>query len=292
MLVGHKKIYDNLMLEAKQGRLHHCQIFLGPQHLGKTKTALQLAMHLQCPRDEQVVERKLIAEGLDSDTIIFEDDGEILPIEKVREIISRATVSHIKPYLIFIIENIGRLKIESMNALLKTLEEPAPGVLFFLTANKESDVLPTIRSRARVTGFQTLNKDEMRELCGESPFCDEMLSYAMGRPGKLVKLMEDEEYLKIHRDMNLIIQKFLENPNHGSAFEISRWLEKNEHLQEFLDLLLIRVRSLLLADQKPAILGHIDFAEKAEEIENAKGDILRNVNTKLLFENLLIKFVP
>lgn len=292
MLVGHKKIYENLMCEAEQGRLHHCHVFLGPQHLGKTKTALQLAMHLQCPLDEQIVERKHIAEGIDTDTLIFLDDGEVLPIEKVREIISRATVSHVKPYLIFVIENIGRMKIESMNALLKTLEEPAPGVLFFLTANKESDVLPTIRSRARVTNFQTLSKDEMRELCKDNPFCDEMLSYAMGRPGKLVKLMADEEYLKIHRDMNLIVQKFLENPNHGTAFEISRWLEKNEHFQEFLDLLLTRVRSFLLSTQKPALLSHIDFAAKAEEIENAKGDILRNVNTKLLLENLLIKFVP
>lgn len=292
MLVGHKKIYDRLLKEAGEGRLHHCQVFLGPKHLGKTKTALQLAMHLQCPLDEQVVERKHIAEGLDSDTQIFLDDGEILPIEKVREILARSSSSHTRPYLIFIIENIGRLKIESMNALLKTLEEPAPGVLFFLTANKESDLIPTIRSRSRVTNFQTLSNSEMRELCGENPFCDEMLVYSMGRPGKLVKLKENEEYLNAHRDMNLIIQKFLENPNHGTAFEISRWLDKHEYAQEFLDLLLVRVRSFLLADQKPAVLSHIDFTVKAEEIEKAKDDILRNVNTKLLLENLLIKFVP
>ena len=168
MLVGHQLIVEKFKKDAASGTLHHAHLFVGPAHVGKTKTALTLAVTLQGVEDK-VFEKKHLLEGMDSDTLLFLDAGEGLGIEDVRGIVERCNQGHQKPYLIVIIENLGRLKAEASNALLKTLEEPHEGALFLLTANQEDDVLPTIRSRTQVHAFQTLPDDEMKPLLEGHP---------------------------------------------------------------------------------------------------------------------------
>jgi len=292
MLIGHSKIYERLLEDAKAGRLHHAQLFLGPKHVGKTRVALKLAMHLQCPDDSQIVIRKQIIEGADADTLLFLDDGEVIPIEKIRQMIARTGLTHLRPYLIVIIENIGRMKIETMNALLKTLEEPPPGVLFFLTANKEEDIIPTIRSRVQVSNFSTVSDKNLMEVCKEKPFANEIVMFALGRPGKLLRLMEDPEYFAAHQQMYYNLNGFLENPSTSAVFSLLREYEKNELLQEMLDILLHRIRTYALSGKSEPMLAHLDFTLVLEEIESVKYDLKRQVNKRLLLENLLLPFAP
>ena len=61
------------------------------------------------------------------------------------------------PYKIFILYSIDAMNTASANKLLKTLEEPPPYVLFFLTSNHPYNVLPTIRSRCQTVRFSTLD---------------------------------------------------------------------------------------------------------------------------------------
>lgn len=292
MLIGHKQIFEKLCGRSERGSLHHAQIFLGPKHVGKSKVALLLAMQMQCPDESQVILRKQIADGADSDTVFFHDDGEVLEIEKVRGIVARSSITHVKPYLIFVIENIGRMKIEAMNVLLKTLEEPFDCVYFFMTANREEDIIPTIRSRAHVTNFYTVPNPEILSACKESVYAAELVNFSLGRPGKLLRLMEDMTYFNLHREMYAEVNRFLENPTLIGAFEIIKKYADKNIKEELLDLLLSRSRSLALTNEasSPA-LAHLDFTVVAEEIEKAKDDIMGNVNSKLVLENLLIPFV-
>jgi DNA polymerase-3 subunit gamma/tau len=76
-----------------------------------------------------------------------------------------------------LIENVDRLQESARNALLKTLEEPPPGVFFVLTTQRRGAVIATILSRARSYGFAARGPEEsarvitriFRDSAGESP---------------------------------------------------------------------------------------------------------------------------
>lgn len=291
MLVGHQTILEKLQKDATRGSLHHAHLFLGPEHVGKTKTALTLAVALQGAEDK-VFEKKHLLEGLDPDTLLFLDNGEGLGIEMVRSIVERCNQGHQKPYLIVLIENLGRLKAEACNALLKTLEEPHPGALFLLTANHEEDVLPTIRSRTQVHFFQTLSDETMLPLLEGHPLSPRLLFFAMGRPGKLLRLMNDTAYLDAHETMLRDLTEFMERPQTARVFALTRKYEGGELLAEFLDVLLRRCRTHLLSRDAHQALAHLDFSRVLEQTEDAKLALRNNVNAKLLLENLLLPFVP
>lgn len=291
MIIGHKKILDQLKADAKSGRLHHAQLFVGPKHVGKARVALEMAIILQ-EVEENVILRKQILEGVDSDTLLFLDGGEGFSIKEVRGIIERVSQTHHKPYLVVVIENIGRMKVEAMNTLLKTLEEPAPGVIFFLTANSENDIIPTVRSRCQITHFTTVSDMILNEACEGNVYTEPLVMYAMGRPGKLKRLMADTEYFDAHQEIHSEISRFLENPLMHAGFILTRKYEKHELKQEMLDILLHRVRTLVLTRKQPLVLDHLDMTVVMDDIETVKQDLNANVNAKLLLENLLITFAP
>ena len=291
MLIGHKAIFDRLMGEAMSGKLHHAQLFLGPEHIGKTRTAILLAISLQ-GGDENVLIKKNILEGVSADTILLLDKGENLSIEEIRKVRERASQSHNSPYLIVIIENLGRMKSEAMNALLKSLEEPNPDIIFFLTANNEDDVLPTIRSRCTVTRFQTVADNFMREACDGHVQTENLLFFAMGRPGKLVRLMEDPAYFEAHQSILSDLLVFLESPSAPGAFELTRKYEDSLFLPEFLDILLRQVRAWAPPATLPQNRAYLDIPEILEQIEDASQSIRSNVNVRLVLENLFLFFVP
>ncbi|MFA6023981.1 MAG: hypothetical protein WC777_02075 [Candidatus Gracilibacteria bacterium] len=275
MFIGHQELFAELKEAAANGRLHHAQLFVGPEHIGKTKLALLLSVFLQGAED-QVILKKQILEGAHADTVLFLDAGEGLPIEEVRNIVARAAQSHSSPYLIFVIENIGRMKVEAANALLKTLEEPGEGVFFFLTANRDEAVLPTIESRCHRVEFQTVPERELKVMTDGHVFEDQLLFFAMGRPGKLKRLLEDAAYFEAHQTALQDILGFLENPQTGRVFDLVRKFEGSEFLGETLDILLRRARTW----------------ELMERTEESKKLLDENVNRKLVLENLLLSFVP
>lgn len=275
MFVGHQEIFADLKGAAEAGRLHHAQLFTGPEHVGKTKLALLLSVFLQ-EAEDQVILKKQILEGIHSDTLLFLDTGEGLSIEEVRGIVERSAQSHSSPYLIFVIENIGRMKVEAANALLKTLEEPGERVLFFLTANQDESVLPTIESRCHRVRFQTVPERGLKAMTAGHVFEDQLLFFAMGRPGKLKRLMDDAAYFEAHQTALQEVLGFLENPQTSRVFDLVRKYEGSEFLGEMLDILLRRTRTW----------------ELMERTEDSKKLLSENVNRKLVLENLLLSFVP
>lgn len=275
MLLGHSFIFSELRARAAAKTLSHAQLFIGPEHVGKTKTALLLSIFLQ-GAEGQVILKKHIMEGAHSDTILHLDHGEGLSIEEIRSSIARANQSHSSPYLIFIIENIGRMKPEACNALLKTLEEPGDDVLFFLTANQENDVLPTIRSRCSVSLFSTVPESELKLMTNGHVFEKELLFFAMGRPGKLKRLLDETTYFELHQNILQELLRFLENPQISHVFDLVRKYEGSDYIDEMLDILLRRAQTW----------------EPMERIENSKSLLKENVNAKLVLENLLLTFVP
>lgn len=293
MVVGNQKIQERIVADAIANHLHHAHLFLGPEQVGKTAMALTLAVQLQARMGsdvESLLLKRHILSGLDADTLLFLDHGEPLPIEKIRELLERLGQGHHRPYLIVVLENLARLRTEAVNALLKTLEEPHPGTLFFLTANQEEDVLPTLRSRVQTHYFQTVPDLELLDLIPDHPLKDRLLFFAMGRPGKLIRLRDDLNYLDAHEALLRDVSAVLNEPRTSTVFALVRKYESSDLLPELLDILLRRVRSWLLTGIAPQVHNGLDLTRVLEQTEDAKIALRNNVNSKLLLENLFLTF--
>ena len=99
---------------------------------------------------------------------------------------------------VIVIENAERMTPQAQNCLLKTLEEAAEGVYFLLTADVESALLPTVRSRCRVVRVQPWPEERIRKALvsqGVPPDRAGPLSrYCEGSLGRALQMQQDESY--------------------------------------------------------------------------------------------------
>lgn len=88
--------------------------------------------------------------------------AQVIKINSIREVIHENSLSlYKKGYRVVIITQAEQLGIESANAVLKVLEEPAPHTIFILTTSKKNMLLPTILSRCQIIRFDLLKEDEI-----------------------------------------------------------------------------------------------------------------------------------
>ncbi|MGB2694954.1 MAG: AAA family ATPase [Dehalococcoidia bacterium] len=150
--------------------LAHAYLFHGPSGTGKRLVARAFAAALLSASsdDPQEVERR-VRDGVHPDLAWVEPRGahEIL-VDDVRErVVSQAAL---RPFesarRVFVIADADRMNDESQNALLKTLEEPAPFAVYVLTSSSPGRLLPTIPSRCRQVRFGPLPSAHVAELLG------------------------------------------------------------------------------------------------------------------------------
>ena len=105
---------------------------------------------------------------------------------------------------VILIDSVDELNTEASNAILKLLEEPPAKTLFLLVVHQLSNVLPTVRSRARVEKMRPLTMSQLRELCvkfmGDTDIDTETLRLANGSFGRIAALKTcggDEIYAEL-----------------------------------------------------------------------------------------------
>ena len=134
----------------------------GPRGVGKTTSARILARALNCV--EGPTERPCgkcrhcidIAAGNDLDVIEI-DAASNTKVEQMRDILERAIQAPFAArYKVYIIDEVHMLSIAAFNALLKTLEEPPPNVIFIFATTEIDKVPETIRSRCVMHSFRRL----------------------------------------------------------------------------------------------------------------------------------------
>ena len=155
-VVGQDTVVTTLKNAIKNKRLAHAYLFCGSRGTGKTTLARVFAKALNClqptPEGEpcsQCSSCKEITSGHSLD--VLEIDGAshrgIDDIRQINETVGYATSTG--GYKIYIIDEVHMLTKEAFNALLKTLEEPPPRVMFFFATTEPHKVLPTILSRCQ-----------------------------------------------------------------------------------------------------------------------------------------------
>ncbi len=163
-VVGQDAITRTLRNAIKSGRLHHAYLFTGARGVGKTTTARILAKALNCVQGittEPCGQCDSCLEIAASSSLdVHEIDGAShTGIDNVREvIISTVQISPARDrYKIFIIDEVHQISTHAFNALLKTLEEPPPHVVFIMATTELHKVPDTILSRCQIFEFRTIN---------------------------------------------------------------------------------------------------------------------------------------
>src|SRR5215510_12007076 len=174
-VVGQRAVTRTLRNALTSGRLAQAFVFAGPRGVGKTTTARILARALNCVQGptadpcgqcEPCVE---IAEGRDMDVLEI-DAATHTQVDNVREVIiaGLGVLPVRNRYKVFIIDEVHQLSTSSFNALLKSIEEPPPHVVFMMATTELDKIPETVLSRSQVYEFRTISSkmiaDQLRTI--------------------------------------------------------------------------------------------------------------------------------
>ena len=174
-VVGQRGVTQTLRNAIAANRIAQSFVFSGPRGVGKTTTARILARGLNCEKGptadpcgvcDACVE---IAQGRDIDVLEI-DAATNTQVDKVREvIIAGLGMSPVRNrYKIFIIDEVHRLSAQAFDALLKSIEEPPPHVVFMMATTEIEKVPATIQSRSQVFELKTIGvkaiADQLRHI--------------------------------------------------------------------------------------------------------------------------------
>ncbi len=201
------RAYDQTVAALDAGRLGHGLLICGPAGLGKREVALALAAHVLGRGDEAAARRsqQLIAAGTHPDlqlvSFIPNKSGDKLRteivIEQVREISQKlALTPQYGAAQVVVVDPADAINRAACNALLKTLEEPAPGRYLWLISSDPARLPATIRSRCQRLEFKLPPRAEaMAWLLAQGhaeAAATEALDAARGHPGLAAQWLRDD----------------------------------------------------------------------------------------------------
>lgn len=307
-IIGHERQREALATDMHTGNIAHAYLFSGPAHLGKMSLAYAFARDLLTSgKDEQAAKQteRQMEHLMHPDLMVLDklwiedvcDDWEVIAkfsnvpqvhrskkpgaktdsisIDDIRMLQEHLYGTAIGRYRCCIIRCVERMQDAAANAFLKILEEPPPNLVFLLTTQEQSLLLPTIVSRARVLPFMRLAGKTIRSLLSgmEEDDARFILHLARGAPGTAMRLAADPDLLRQHKISHGSAQTFWRSSNAGERIKLLRPLQERG---EDADMLLLHL-GLTLRERMPAVVpAHAEaYARLAFDLEtNAHRQLL------------------
>lgn len=212
-LIGHEdtlKTFIDAWNKRDEYPIHPVWMLCGPRGIGKATLAYKIAKMVYGNVGDFFI--------IDMEHNIDERGNSKADAKAISSSTIRAMMEKMQLYSmsgkwrVVLIDSVDELTIAAENAILKLLEEPPQQTLFLLVTHQLSNVLPTVRSRARVEKMRPLTISQLRELCvkfmGEEEISSEILKLANGSFGKIANLKASggdiiyEELLHVLTDKN------------------------------------------------------------------------------------------
>ena len=233
----------------------HATLLTGESGVGKKTLAHLLAQGLLCEREDgrpcgQCRACRRYAARTHPDAIFPAPAPreKSIKVETLRDMIDALSRHAMEGGVrVIVIENAERMTPQAQNCLLKTLEEAAGGTYFFLTADIETAILPTIRSRCRCVRMQPWPPERIeRALIGRglpSGRARTLSRYCEGSLGRAIAMHGDESYWSARE---LVRKTFLSVRKISDIAEASQLLkDQRDNGDRLLDILEQEIRALL-----------------------------------------------
>ena len=168
-LVGQEVVAKTLKHAVEQEKISHAYLFSGPRGTGKTSVAKIFAKAMNCPN--QVAGEpcnncyicQAVTDGSLEDVIEM-DAASNNGVDEIRDIRDKSTYApSVAQYKVYIIDEVHMLSTGAFNALLKTLEEPTPNVVFILATTELHKIPATILSRVQRFEFKSIKTQDIRD---------------------------------------------------------------------------------------------------------------------------------
>ena len=339
-LVGNDRVKEILLRLLETRRVPNALLFAGPEGVGKKKFALEVAKAFVCrePKGAEACDECPACKRADvfvfpkkaePDTkeefkrVIFSehpDLGMVIPYN--RNILVAASrdlerEAQFRPYeaqaRFFLIEDAHKMNEEASNALLKTLEEPAPTSHIFLITSRPDSLLQTIRSRCQVIRFSPVEAEgvvRVLEYSGKfSP--DEAELAAAAASGSIGKAMavKPKDFRMRRSAMMEVVHAAIVDGDHVSLLRKSEEMNEAKNkdaFEEYLDVLQTLIHDVWVARlgdegavankdlleeirQLSAKASAPRLAKWLEEIENVRLSLAININRKIATDALFVK---
>jgi DNA polymerase III subunit gamma/tau len=310
-VVGQGHITRTLQNAISQRRIAHAFLFTGARGVGKTSTARILAKALNCEKGPEInpcnqcTTCKEISSGNSVDVIEI-DGASNRGIDEIRELRENVRYAPAKNrYKIYIIDEVHMLTREAFNALLKTLEEPPPHIIFIFATTEPHKIPATILSRCQRYDFKRI---PLKEIVGNlkkiiveekvqisqrallaiaqesegslrdaQSLLDQLISYA----GEEIR---DEDMNEV---LGLIDRRLLSDTIEAIASrDVGRCMEVVEHIYQYGADLQHFCRELLQYFRNLILMKVSQHPEALMELPEEELDILRGQAEKFEFDQL------
>jgi len=237
-----------------------------------------------------------------ADFIIVDGKSQTIKKEDIQNIITAfsSTSTEKKGIKIYIINLVENMNVESINALLKFLEEPPTETYAILTTENKYRVLPTILSRTEIIDFSLIDKNELIKNAtnlGANKEDAEILSFFYNDANTILNISKDDDFIA-SKEITLNALKKISDPKEF-IFEIEvnviPSLKTKEEIRFFFDFMIVFFKEALkysfneetFLESYVNILqdlikscSHLD--ESILTLINARNELNYNVNTSLL----------
>lgn len=315
-IIGHEKQIRALKNSIKKGTISHSYLFEGEEGLGKKTVAYAFAKSLLCERgQDEPCNACSSCIKFDSsnhpDFKIISPTNDTIPIKEIVNLVKDISIIPFESNRkIYIIDNCHNMRLESQNALLKTLEEPPEYVTIILITSEKDKIIPTILSRCQIIKFYSLENSKIVNLLVEKYNIEInkakfIASFSKGSLKKSLELANSSDFFNMRDRIIDLIDSLLKGDKVKAISSLDFFNENKDNAEEILDLMLYWFRDLLVLKETDNrdLLIHKDMVEKLASqtyvelnringiiyrIDETKINIRRNVNYNLLIETMLL----
>jgi DNA polymerase III subunit delta' len=320
---GNELVRERLAMLADAGRLHPCLLFEGPSGVGKAATALWLARRTNCTSDTEAHpcgacwSCRQIPLGHHPDVVrVGVDPERTAPVVSVRQAREITASLVLRPYharrRFIIIDPADAMTGGAANALLKTFEEPPVDTGFILISSAPSSLLATVRSRSWRVRFGPVAEAELVPWLQQQGVenAPALARLAEGSPGRALALAEGEAAAqRAARDeivdaldsgvpgLLALSERLVKGSRAAKIERVVRAIDAVEALAR--DALVVHARgpgAALVGTDRPELaeqwarrLGLSGVSKVAAAARDARADLARFVNPRLLLDNFLAR---